>query len=74
MSEPDRVTYKVLLSDGNYSHVEIGVDLNLTAGETVEAGLERARKFVRARVKADYRKMGDLRGWDSEEEPEEVRA
>ena len=67
MTEPGRVTYKVLVSDGNYSHVEIGVDLPIGAEETLDQAMERARAEVRRRVRADYRKMGSLRGWEEEE-------
>jgi hypothetical protein len=75
MAEPGRVTYRVLVSDGNYSHVEIGVELPIDSGESLEAAMERARAQVRKRVKADYRKMGSLRGWEEDGElPAKVEA
>ena len=67
MTEPGRVSYRILVSDGNYSHVEIGVELPVGTDETLEQAMERARAEVRKRVRADYRKMGSLRGWEVDE-------
>jgi hypothetical protein len=68
MTEPDRVTYEVLVSTGDYSHIKIGVATNVREGEDLTEALKRGRTVVRKAVRDDYKKMGDLRGYVREDD------
>jgi hypothetical protein len=72
VSEPDRVTYELLVSTGDYSHIKIGITTNVRDAEECEDAIERARKTVRKSVKADFKKMGDLRGYATDDDEKEA--
>jgi hypothetical protein len=44
--QPQKVYYKKLFNLGNYSHEEIGVEIELDEGESVQSVIQVARKFV----------------------------
>lgn len=67
MTDPERVEYELLISDGSYSHIRVKTAVNVEPGEDLLRALSRARAAVRERIRADYRGMGDLRGWITEE-------
>jgi hypothetical protein len=67
MTEPDRVTYEVLVSDGSYSHVRLGLSTDVEEGETTQQAFARARSLVRLNAREEFKKLGGLRGWADDE-------